>query len=450
VRARPAPLRPGELSGARRNPLYRSSYALVTNTVGTTVVGVVYWAVAAHLYSRPDVGRNSALVSALVLLSSFAQLNLVNTLPRFAPRAGRSAGKLIAYSYAASAIVALAASLTFVLVLPRLSRPWHFLHSSPPLAFAFVLGSVGWGVFALQDSALVSLRRPAMVPAENFVYGMAKLLLLFLIAGLAPSTGIFVSWVIPLAITVPGVNWLVFRRYLKRLDAAQGEAGVSGREVVRYASVDYLGSVLGQAYGNLLPLLVLSVFGAAANGAFYLAWTIAAGLGLVAMNFGMALLAEGAAAPGRLAELTRGMLARCLLITVLGAAFMVCAARPVLDVYGAAYASRGASLLRLLALGAVPNSIVIMSFALDRIAGRVGRAALIRLALTCLILGGSWLLAKRYGVDGIALAWGGANTLVAVARSRMLITVARKRPAPRVPGRHARSRSISRFGPARP
>jgi len=432
-------LRPGELPAARRNPLYRSSYALVTNTVGTTVVGVVYWAVAAHLYSRPDVGRNSALISALILLSSFAQLNLVNTLPRFAPRAGRSAGKLIVYSYAASCIAALAVSLAFVLVLPRLSRQWYFLQSSPLLAFAFVLGSVGWGVFALQDSALVSLRRPAMVPAENFVYGIAKLLLLFLIAGLVPSTGIFVSWVIPLAITVPGVNWLVFRRYLRRLDVRQDASDVSGREVVGYASVDYLGSVLSQAYGNLLPLLVLSVFGAAANGAFYLAWTIAAGLGLVAINFGMALLAEGTAAPDRLAELTRGMMARCLLITVLGAAFLLCAARPVLDVYGPAYTSSGASLLRLLALGAVPNSIVIMSFALDRIAGRVGRAALIRLALTCLVLGGSWILAKRYGIDGIALAWDGANTLVAVTRSRMLMSAARKRPAPRVPGRHARS-----------
>jgi len=429
--------------------LYRSSYALVTNTVGTTVVGVVYWAVAAHLYSRPDVGRNSALVSALVLLSSFAQLNLVNTLPRFVPMAGRSAGKLIAYSYAASCVAALAASVSLVLVLPRLSRQWYFLHNSPPLEVAFVLGSVGWGVFALQDSALVSLRRPEMVPAENFVYSVAKLLLLFLIAGLVPWAGIFVSWVIPLGITVPGVNWLVFRRYLKRLDAPGGAPGVSGHEVVRYASVDYLGSVLGQAYGNLLPLLVLSVFGAAANGVFYLAWTIAAGLGLVATNFGMALLAEGAAAPGRLAELTRGMLARCLLITVCGAAFIGCAAHPVLAVYGAAYASRGASLLRLLAFGAVPNSIVLMSFALDRVAGRVGRAALIRLALTCLILGGSWILARRYGIDGVALAWGGANTLVAVARSRMLMSVARRRlaplpvagrrPASRVRGRHARS-----------
>jgi O-antigen/teichoic acid export membrane protein/GT2 family glycosyltransferase len=417
----------GYVIGRIAHPLYRSSYALVMNTVGTTVVGVVYWAVAAHLYSRPDVGRNSALISALVLLSGFAQLNLVNTLPRFAPRAGSSVGKLIAYSYAASTIAALMGSLAFVTVLPRLSPEWYFLRGSPPLALAFVIGSVGWGVFVLQDSALLSVRRPAIVPAENFVYGMVKLLLLFLVFQLLPSTGIFVSWIIPLAITVPGVNWLLFRRYVKGY-AAAGAAAVSGREVIRYASVDYLGSVLSQAYTSLLPLLVLSVLGATANASFFVAWTIVTGLGLVSANFSAALLAEGSAAPDRLAELTRGMLARCVIITASGAALIFSAARLVLGVYGSAYASQGTSLLRLLALGAVPYSIVIVSFALDRIAGRVGRAALIRLTLTCLILGGSWILARRYGVDGIALAWGGANTLVALARSRMLMSAAFARP----------------------
>lgn len=402
--------------GALKNPLYRSGYALVANTAGTTVVGVVFWAVAAHLYDRQAVGRSSALIAALILVSSLAQLNLINALPRFLPQAGRRAGRLIVYCYAASSIAALAGGLAFVTVLPRLNAQWQFVAGSAPLAALFVAAAVVWGVFALQDAALTGLHRAVIVPVENTAYGLFKLLLLVAVAGLLHSTGIFVAWVIPLAVTVPAVNWLIFRRYLKGRGDAAETAGLRAREVVRHASIDYVGALLSQAYGNLLPLLVLSILGAAANGDFYIAWTIGSGLQLVAANFATSLLVEGAAAPLRLAELTRGVLVRCAAITVPGAAVLILAAGPILSIYGAAYASRASFLLALLALACLPRCLVVVTWSLDRIAGRVGRAALTQLALTVLVLGGSWLLLRRLGIDGVGLAWLGGNLVVAIAR----------------------------------
>jgi O-antigen/teichoic acid export membrane protein len=412
---------------ALRDPLYRSSYALIVNTATTTAVGIVYWAVAAHLYDRQALGRSAALVSALILVSSLAQLNLANTLPRFIPKAGRSVGKFIAYSYGTSSCAALIGGLAFITILPRISSHWQFLGDSGALAGAFVVAAVVWGVFALQDIVLLSLRRPVLVPVENFVYGVCKLLMLVGVIGLLPATGIFFSWIVPLVVTVPAVNWLIFRRYVKERDSAAAPSGLHAREVVRFASVDYLGSVLSQAYGNMLPLLVLSTLGAAANSTFYIAWTIASGLGLVALNFGTSLLVEGAAAPDRLAELTRGVLARCLAITSLGAILLVAAARPILSIYGSGYAVHASSLLGLLSVGTIPSCLVVVAVSLDRIAGRVGRATSTRLVLTVLVLGGSWLLVRKVGIDGVAFAWGGANLVVAAARLPTLAGAARRR-----------------------
>jgi O-antigen/teichoic acid export membrane protein len=399
-----------------RDPLYRSGYALVANTAATTAIGVVYWAAAAHLYSREVVGRSSALISALVLVSSFAQLNLSNTLPRFVPTAGRAAGKLIAYSYAASSLAALIAGAAFVVILPRLSSQWQFMADSAPLVIAFVVAAVVWGVFSLQDAALLSLHRPALVPVENLVYGAGKLLVLVGVAWLLPSDGIFLSWVISLALTVPAVNWLIFRRFVKDQVPVTEGGGLRVGEVVHFASIDYLGTAVGQAYTNLLPLLVLSTLGAAANGSFYVAWTITSGLALVAANFGSSLLVEGTTTPHRLAQLTRGVLARCVTITTAGALVLVLAARPIMSIYGPVYADRASWLLSLLAAGTIPASLVAVATSLDRIAGRVGRATHTRLALAVLVLGGSWLLTRKLGIDGVAFAWGGANLLLAVVR----------------------------------
>ena len=439
--ARPAHKRGAQALDALRNPLYRSGYALVANTVGTTVIGVAYWAVAAHLYSQQALGRSSALVSMLILVSSFAQLNLGNTLPRFLPQTGRRAGRLIAYSYGVSSAAALAIASAFVVVLPQLSPRWQFLGHSPLLALAFVAAAVVWGIFSLQDAALLSVRRPVVVPVENTVYGVGKLLLLVGIAAVLPAAGIFVSWVIPLVVIVPAVNWLIFRRYLTDRDTANDVATVRARDVVRFASLDYLGAILGQTYGNLLPLLVLSTLGAAANGDFYIAWTIAAGLAMVVSNFATSLLVEAAAAPERLAELTRGVLARCAVVAVPGVALLVLAARLILSIYGHSYAVHASVLLGLLAVATIPNTLVTVTLSLDRIAGRVGRPAVTRLALAVLVLGGSSLMLRRLGIDAVGFAWTGANLIVAVARLPTILGTARRRaypvPAPTAAGASA-------------
>jgi hypothetical protein len=54
-------------------------------------------------------------------VSSFAQLNLVNTLPRFLPETGRRAKRLIGYGYGVSSAAALVAGVAFVAIMPRIS-----------------------------------------------------------------------------------------------------------------------------------------------------------------------------------------------------------------------------------------------------------------------------------------------------------------------------------------
>jgi len=414
--------------GGLRSPIYRSGYALLANAVGTTVVGVAYWAVAAHLYSRETLGRSSALIAALLLVSNLAQLNLHSALARFLPQAGRSAGRLITYSYGMSSLAALAVGLGFVTILPRLSSNWRFLGDSATLAVVFVAATVVWGVFNLEDAALVGLHRSVLVAVENLVYGVCKLLLLVAIAVMLPLTGIFVSWVVPLVVIVPAINWLIFRRYLKDRDSAAAAAGWRAREVVRFASVDYVGAMIGQASGGLMPLLVLSALGAAANASFYIAWTIAAGLNLVTANFAYSLLVEGATAPHRLAELTRGVLVRCAVIAIPAAALLVVAARPILRIYGSAYAAHASVLLGLLALATIPGGLLAVVFTLDRLENRVGRATFTQGALAVLTLGGSLLLLRRLGIDGIGLACLVGYLVGAAARSPTIVGALR-RPA---------------------
>ena len=82
------------LAGLRRElsvPLYRNAYALMANTAGNSILGLLYWVLAARTFPDAAVGRGNALISLMMLVSTFTQLNWSGALIRFLPRAGRSA-----------------------------------------------------------------------------------------------------------------------------------------------------------------------------------------------------------------------------------------------------------------------------------------------------------------------------------------------------------------------
>ena len=81
-------------------PLYRDGYAILLGTGLTSVLGIAYWAVAARLYPAATVGLNSAILSAMMLVSGLAQLNMTTILPRYLPVVGSSRRRLVGLTYA--------------------------------------------------------------------------------------------------------------------------------------------------------------------------------------------------------------------------------------------------------------------------------------------------------------------------------------------------------------
>ena len=413
-----------------RNPLYRGGYLLVANTAGTSIIGAAYWAVAAHLYSPEALGRATALISALMLVSTLSQLNLSSTLTRFLPRLGaRTAGRLINFSYMGSTVTALIGGVIFVVVAPRLSSQWSYVGDSYFLAGLFILAVIVWELFTLQDAALVGLQRAGAIPIENVVYGLLKLILLVAGALLLHSTDVLASWTLPLILLIPVINWLMFRRYLRDRHPEDRVVGLKFRHVARFASVDYAGLLFSQITGNFIPLLVMSTLGATANGSFYIAGIITSGAVTVGLNFSTGLMVEGSASPDRLAQLVRGVLRRVALTMVPGTIVLILGARFIARIYGASNAAHTATLLQVLAISLVPVSIQGIAFSIDRIHGKPGRAALGQLVLCVLSLGGSWVLLGRYGVVGVAIACVGADIVVALVRVPTIVGAIRPRAA---------------------
>ncbi len=104
---------------------------------------------------------------------------------------------------------------------------------------------------------------------------------------------------------------------------------------------------------------------------------------------------------------------------------------------GSEFAQRTSYVLPILALGVFGNGLAGVPFALIQAAGRPDLTAKLHLAEAPIYFAACWLLTKRYGIDGAALAWTGRTIIDAIA----LLAMAR-RWTPREPGRIPRQTTI--------
>ena len=403
-----------------RDPLVRTAWPLLINIGSNGVLGVAYWLVAARLYDPDAVATNAALLAAMMTLSGITQLNLGQTLPVFVPRAGARARRVVAQVYGTVTAFAVLVLVGFyALVLPHLPSLSAVLNSPARLA-AFAVGVLAFNIFALQDAALISLRRQKLVPLENAAFGVAKLLLLLPLLVLLPDLGIWVSWVVPLAVLVPVVSFVVFGR--RAADGpSRAKAGPARQEPLSKLLADYAGYLFLIGSSFMLPLVAFELLTPLEAAVFAIAWQTSSTVDLLASNVGTAVTVE--TAYGREPAALRRAMLRLALPVVCGIAVLAALVAPlILSLYGEDYREEGVLTLRLLLLAGIPRCLATFAIAEARAHREIGFIVRLRAQnfLVALVL--SVLLAPEMGVSGMAVAWLVAQVLSgAVALRRLLV-----------------------------
>jgi hypothetical protein len=221
-----------QIATFRADSLFRTATPLLLNTVATAVLGILYWIVAARLYSPSNLALASAAVAAMVTLSGIAQLNMGLGLGVLLPRAGRMAGRLLTEVYGVVTILGVVLVIAFLLLLLPFVDSLKAMLTNPAIILTFAVGVLFYNIFALQDSALTALRAAKWVPVENITFGVAKIVVVVALASLLPRTGIFISWAAPAALMVIPVTFLLFR-LVRRSSGIEPMGAVSLRQALR-------------------------------------------------------------------------------------------------------------------------------------------------------------------------------------------------------------------------
>jgi O-antigen/teichoic acid export membrane protein len=405
----------GTVGAHLRVPLYREGYALVLNQALTSMLGIVYWVLAAHHFSPQVVGVNSAAISAMMFLAGVSQLNLMSAVVRFIPVMGRRSTRLVVSSYGLAVAVAAVAALVFLAGIELWAPALEYLSSTPWFTVWFIAATMAWCIFNLQDSVLVGLRAAVFVPLENFVYSLAKIALLVAAAAASWHHGIFASWTAGLTASLVAVNLFIFTRLLPRhveLNSGRSTAPTR-REIARFVSADFLGSFFWLGATALMPLIVIQIAGAAENAYFSVAWMIALPIFAISSATGQSLVVSGSHDEAALPAYARRVLVQTASIVAPVALALAVAAAPVLSVFGTEYAHHSDTTLALLALAGIPHVVTFVYLSAYRVRRRMSRVVAVLGCLCGLAVVLGVGLLHVLGIAGVGLGWLIAESVVA-------------------------------------
>lgn len=402
--AQPTPVLPTPGPGATapappaRGRMERRVLALMTDTGANAVLGIVFWAAAARLYSPDQVGRASALITAATLLSTLAQLNLGNVYARFLGPAGRRQRPMVLAGYAGVVLLALLLGVGYAVL-----GPGDVLFADVLERWLFPAAVAVLAIFVLQDMILISLDRAMWVPVENIAWGLAKLGLLVGVATVQPVHGIVLSWIVPSLAALLAVSaYLCLRRW-----PSGPPARLPGRrELTSAVGGEYVIGLVSTAVPLALPLLVVHQLGLAANAYFSVPWLFASSLSLLMWNVASILLVEASSRPAHLAALLRRALRMALAVGVLGGVGLWTVGPLLLSVLGPAYAENSVWLLRFTALAAPAVAIVVVWTTAARSQGWLRAVLGLQLGIGVSLLGLATVLLHRWeAVAGIGVAF---------------------------------------------
>jgi len=381
--------------------------SLAITPVVTSVLGFVYWWLAAQRFPPSAVGFASAAISAMTLLGTLCILGLGTLLIGELPRQHGKELSLISASLILVGSVAGLAGMLFATIAPLISPNFGPLRSD---LLNFTLFAVGVSLTAIAlvfDQALVGLLRSDLQLWRNALFAVIKLVALFMgVTALFHPLGmaIYATWAFGNIISLGLLIGLVV--YSRKWPGHFFQPEWSLIQQLRTAAMEHhmLNLVL-QAPTLILPVLVTVVLSSSANAWFYVSWMIASISLLIPYALTTVLYATNATQLDTLAHKVRMTLFLAVILCSFFTAVLLLASRQVLGLFGHSYADQSLWSMRILVFGVFPRLIKDHYVAIKRIHRRISHAIIPMLIGGLLELSMAALGAHFAGLLGLSLGY---------------------------------------------
>ena len=405
-----------------RTPLYTSAFYLWANAAGAAVAGFAFWALVARVYDADEVGLGATAFAALTLLAMFSHLGLGLGLIRFLPESGKRGPRLVNAVFTTSAAAAVVLSAVFLAGVPLWAPRLDFLREQPLYTVAFISFVVASTLYVVQTHAFMAIRKAKYVLIQGVFIQLSRLALPALMAIFFGAFGIVASGGIAVALGAV-IGFALLARGLPGYRPTGVVDPASVFKLLPFSLANYVAASLLLMPGLILPLVVLGLLGSTEAAYFYMAWFLGFLLTSASTYLALSLFAEGSHDPGALRILSRNAVLGGVAVVTLGTLFLLLLGDKLLLAFGREYAAEGATLLRIVALAALPAVVVNVYLGALRVMKRVGELVLIAAVVGVTTVALSSALLPVMGLAGAGVGLGiGQGLGLAIVLSRLLAT----------------------------
>jgi O-antigen/teichoic acid export membrane protein len=395
------------------NSLYRNAVYLMLNNVVVQATGFFFWMAAARLYSTEAVGLTSAAITAMSLLATLSTLGMDYALIRFLPGAGDKTRDMINTCLTICGAASIALALIFIAGLSIWSPALDPIRHHPLFFSVFVISVAATSLNVFTQRIFVAKRRAGIALTRGLIFGFSRFIPLVIMVYLFQSFGIFTAWGIAILLTVV-ISFIsipkVEQGYTPSLTIKKEVLG----NMVSFSFTNYITNLCLSIPGLVFPIMVVNMIGAEQNAYFYIGWALGSVLFVIPWSLSFSLFAEGSNDQNGLRQQVVKSLKLIMLILIPSILLIILVGDKLLLLFGHAYSENATNLLRILALSALPYSIIFIYFSIRQVKLKMGIVIILSLFTTIVALGLSWVLLPRMGIIGIGIAWLTSQTLTAI------------------------------------
>lgn len=377
-----------------------NAISLILSSLLTGLLGLAFWGVAGRMYPAHEVGVAAAVITSALVLSGLSILSVDTIYERFLPLAGSRTGAMLKQGFLLVSLTALLAGAGLVAFGPReelFDSGWQ-MACYPLLVMVFA-------VFALQDKATLGLGVARWSAGMNSLHAAAKLAVLVALVGTGTALSIISAWGLTAVAAALFILVAMRRRYRRHPQFLQPPTLPPANQLWSYYGSSFGLSVLWAIGPLVVPLIVLSNFGAVTNAHFVVTWAVINALYFAVHLVMSPFVAEVASNPDRVGSLSVRMVQIMVAVVTIASLGLVLIGPTILGIVGSEYRQQGSGLL-FLAAGFIPLSGVAAVYeGLARVQRKLKLMIVAQTIATVLIVGGTLWATRIVGVVGVGWAY---------------------------------------------
>lgn len=406
-----------KLKGFMGGQLFKATFSLLLTTGLTSIVGFIFWRIVTGYYPESSQVGEATTLMALIGASSLLAVSGINPAIVLALSSKKDEIEYKRTIHGHSLIAALIASVITVTVQTVLLFTSNFEFLKNPYVFA--LGVVTSALAAggsTVDSTSVALHKSGMVPFRNTGQSIIKTALIVPLIILLNDASY--AAVINATLTAFVGGWIMTLIVLKR---------TSGRFFFRLSDVKYSWGVIKGSLGHhqitslganlppvLTPLIVTGLIGTSESAIFSIVWMIGALFFTVSPSVSSAVLASTANRDDVHLK-HRIKQASWIILGLMSVPMALVFLFPdyILKFFGDDY-EKGAFLIILLALSALPDAITNIAVAYLRLKKDLKPASILNVLMGLSTIGLIFVLVPFAGINAPGWAWLATQTTGAI------------------------------------